>query len=123
MNKYRSGFEKNVASQLEPESFNYESKKYQYTVVKTYTPDFELSNGILVETKGNWTSEDRTKHRLVREANPDLDIRFVFQSDNKLNKNSKTRYSDYCKKMGWKYVVGNSIPKEWINEPNRDDQI
>lgn len=121
---YRSGFEKKVASKLKPEEFNYESKKYEYTVVKNYTPDFELANGILVETKGQWTSSDRTKHKLVREANPELDIRFVFQADNKLNKNSKTRYSDYCKKMGWKYVVGKEIPKEWLNEnSNRDDQI
>ncbi|WP_375752614.1 endonuclease I [Enterobacter roggenkampii] len=123
-NKYRSSFEKKVASKLKPEEFNYESKKYEYTVVKNYTPDFELENGILVETKGQWTSADRTKHKLVREANPELDIRIVFQADNKLNKKSKTRYSDYCNRMGWKYVVGNEIPKEWLNEnSNRDDQI
>lgn len=112
-NKYRSGFEKKVASKLSPDEFQYESKKFKYVVEKTYTPDFELSNGILVETKGQWTSADRTKHKLVREANPELDIRLLFQADNKLNKNSKTRYSDYCKKMGWTYAIGNEIPKEW----------
>ncbi|CQJ56303.1 TPA: endonuclease I [Yersinia enterocolitica] len=116
INKYRSGFEKVVADKLNPDEFSYESNSYEYTVVKKYKPDFQLSNGILVETKGLWTSEDRTKHKLVREANSELDIRFLFQRDNKLNKNSKTRYSDYCKKMGWKYAIGNEIPKDWRDE-------
>lgn len=115
-NKYRSGFEKKVASKLNPSDFKYETNHYKYVVVKTYTPDFVLSNGIIVETKGRWTSEDRTKHKLVREANPDLDIRFLFQKDNKLNPKSKTHYSDYCKKKGWKFAIGNEIPKDWLNE-------
>ncbi|HDL8237523.1 TPA: endonuclease I, partial [Yersinia enterocolitica] len=62
INKYRSGFEKVVADKLNPDEFSYESNSYEYTVVKKYKPDFQLSNGILVETKGLWTSEDRTKH-------------------------------------------------------------
>jgi hypothetical protein len=55
---------------------------------------------------------------LVFEQNPDLDIRFLFMRDNKISKNSKTRYSDWCKKRGIKYAVSEHghIPDEWLAE-------
>ena len=39
------------------------------------------------------------KHLLVREQNPDIDIRFLFvNANNKLNKSSKTTYGAWCDK-------------------------
>jgi len=60
---YRSGFEATLANQLKRGgvSFQYESIKLEYTKTATYTPDFILPNGIIIEAKGVWTVEDRKK--------------------------------------------------------------
>lgn len=118
---FRSGFEQEVAQQAERDGIEY---KYEAIVIKyqgaprRYKPDFKLKNGIIVETKGRFKSPDRTKHLLIKEQYPELDIRFVFQADNKLSPDSDTRYSDWCEKHGFKYAFG-SIPKEWASEPSR----
>ena len=67
---YRSGLEEKVSDSLrafgiEP---HYEEKYLEYIVPESkhkYTPDFVLPNGILIETKGVWDSEDRKKHILI----------------------------------------------------------
>lgn len=84
----------------------------------TYTPDFLiLDNGILVESKGYFLSEDRTKHLLVREQHPDLDIRFVFaRASAPLRKGSRTTYATWAAKHGFQWAQS-SIPREWIKEP------
>jgi hypothetical protein len=98
-------------------NFKYESTILQYVKPITkhrYTPDITLDNGILVEIKGYFTSSDRKKHLLVKEQYPDLDIRFVFgNSKNKLNKNSKTTYADWCEKNNIKYA-DKTIPRDWV---------
>lgn len=116
---FRSGLEYEVAKQLEDEGIAYE---YEQTKVKyqrkesTYLIDFELPNGIIIETKGRFKSEDRAKHLLIKQQHPELDIRFVFSnSRNKLNKKSKTTYADWCDKHGFRWA-DKKIPKDWINE-------
>jgi hypothetical protein len=98
-------------------NFKYEATILQYVKPITkhrYTPDITLDNGILVEIKGYFTSSDRKKHLLVKEQYPDLDIRFVFgNSKNKLNKNSKTTYADWCAKNNIKYA-DKTIPRDWV---------
>lgn len=114
--KYRSGFERVVAAYLKRAgvAFSYESFKIPYTKPATYTPDFVLPNGVILEVKGYWTGADRTKHKLVREAHPDLDIRFVFQNaHNRLNKNSNTSYAEWCDKYNFKWCH-QRIPGEWM---------
>ena len=66
--KYRSGFEQTLANQLQRSgvAFEYETVKLEYQKIATYTPDFILPNGIIIEAKGVWTVEDRTKYLLVR---------------------------------------------------------
>ena len=64
INGYRSGFENKVASELSNEkvNFQYEVTQIKYIKPQTnhkYTVDFTLPNGILIETKGRWTTEDR----------------------------------------------------------------
>ena len=50
----------------------------------------------------------------VRDANPDKDIRFVFQApNNKLNKNSSTTYWAWAEKHGFKWCPSNNIPLDW----------
>lgn len=83
--------------------------------MKTYTPDFVLQNGIIVEAKGRLTVHDRTKHTRISEQHPDLDIRFVFQYNNPITKGSKTRYTDWAEKNGFRWAM-HTIPKEWFKE-------
>lgn len=112
---YRSGFEHTVAQALEEAGMAYEYEPFAlewYPDAKWYTPDFVLQNGVIVEVKGRLTVHDRTKMLKVREQHPDLDIRFVFAFDNKLNPKSKTRYSDWCDKHGFLYAFG-TVPEEW----------
>lgn len=117
---YRSGFEDDVAQELRSKGikFTYEKEKIKWVdmKVRTYTPDFVLSNGIIVETKGRFVASDRRKHKEIQKQFPDLDIRFVFQNSRaKLYKGAKSSYGDWCNKYGFKYA-DKSIPDDWLIE-------
>ena len=117
---YRSGLEDRISEQLKSLKlpFKYEEFKIKYEVneIRTYTPDFELPNGIIIESKGRFVAADRKKHLLVKEQFPRLDIRFVFSnSKGKISKGSKTSYADWCDKHGYSYA-DKLIPEEWIKE-------
>ena len=118
---FRSGLEEQVGEQLEEAGIevDYESTKIKYTEPakeRTYTPDFVLPNGIVIETKGRFVTADRKKHLWIKEQHPDVDIRFVFQNPNaRIYKGAKSRYSDWCEKNNFKYAKG-VIPDEWIKE-------
>ena len=117
---YRSGLEVKVADELNQlgVKFHYEPPGwviYQKPCSK-YKPDFVLPNGIIVETKGQFLSSDRSKHKLIKEQNPELDIRFVFSnSRTRIGKKSKTTYGMWCERLGFEYA-DKSIPLSWINE-------
>ena len=116
--RYRSGFEQTLANQLKRSgvAFEYETVKLEYKKVATYTPDFILPNGIIIEAKGLWTVEDRTKHLLVREQHPHLDIRLVFMNAfNKIRKGSNTTYARWCEKKNILYA-NKTIPKSWLSQ-------
>jgi len=113
----RSKLEEKVALLLNElgVSFEYESTKVPYILQCNYTPDFLLPNGVYLETKGHLTPEDRRKMVAVKKANPDLDIRFVFQAPyNKIEKRSKTTYAAWCEKNNFKWCAYHSIPIEWL---------
>ena len=116
---YRSGLEDKVAKQLELQGVKveYETTKIKYVVpesLHTYTPDFVLPNGIIVETKGRFVVADRKKHLLVQKQYPDLDIRFVFSnSKTKISKGSKTSYADWCNKNGFTFA-DKEVPEQWF---------
>lgn len=126
----KSGFEKKGAAYLKERGvpFEYESTKVPYVVPakkKNYIPDFVLPNGIFVELKGKLDRDVREKMALVVEQNPDLDIRMLFMRNNKIAKNSKTRYSDWCEKRGIVYAVSEAgqIPEEWISDALRSSSL
>ena len=118
---FKSGLEESVSNQIASRglSVEYESEEVSYIIPAsehTYHPDFKLPNGIRVETKGRFVLADRKKHLLVKQQNPELDIRFVFtNSKNKINKKSKTTYGDWCDKHGFKYA-DKTIPDSWFDE-------
>ena len=114
---YRSGLEERVSKELEEAGvkYEYETQKIKYRVEedRTYTPDFILPNGIIVETKGRFTTADRKKHLLIQKQHLKLDIRFVFQNSRaKLYKGAKSTYAQWCDKHGFMYA-DKSIPEEW----------
>jgi hypothetical protein len=129
---YRSTAEELLADSLKQSGmgFKYESLKLEYEkpvrrgkcsecngkkVVKvaTYTPDFILDNGIIIEYKGRFTPSDRTKLIAVVRSNPDVKIRLLFGSDNKLSKNNEKRYSTWATEHGFDYAIG-TPPKRWL---------
>lgn len=120
-NGYRSGLEDTVSNQISSKGFKvrYEDEKIPYTIPSskhTYTPDFILPNGIVIETKGRFLPDDRKKQLLIKAQHPDRDIRFVFSSSNtKITKGSKTSYADWCIKNGFLYA-DKLIPNEWFYE-------
>ena len=115
---WRSGLEERVAKELSESGikYQYESMKIKYDVIetRTYTPDFVLPNGIIVETKGRFVAADRKKHLLIQKQFDYFDIRFVFQNARaKLFKGAKSTYSQWCDKHGFLWAQG-SIPEEWL---------
>jgi len=122
---YRSGLEKDTASWLRKRKvkFTYEEKKIKWLDhrTRTYTPDFILSNGIIIETKGRFVAADRRKHLEIKKQYPHLDIRFVFSNPNaKLSKASNTTYAQWCNRHGYKYAA-KTIPEEWLTEEEKED--
>ena len=118
---YRSGLERKVQQQLADlgVSYRYEEDVIRYVKPETkhrYTPDFVLPNGIIVETKGQFISDDRKKTKLVLSQHPNLDLRIVFSNPNRrISKSSKTTYAMWCDKEKIPYAKA-TIPAEWIAE-------
>ena len=120
--KLRSGLEERVAQQLNNVGvkFKYETLTISFTQPeeeRCYTPDFILDNGIIVETKGQFVTSDRKKHKIIKKQFGDeYDIRFVFSNPNtRIGKKSKTTYADWCLTYGFKFAEGD-IPQAWIDE-------
>ena len=123
-NGYRSGLEHKLSLYLKSlkYKFAYETIKieWQDLAYRTYTPDFILKNGIIIETKGRFIAADRRKHLAIKKQHPSLDIRFVFEnSRNKLRKGAKSTYAQWCIKYGFRYY-DRIIPEDWLNEKGKD---
>ena len=119
---FRSGLETKNCDHLDAHGADFEYEPFKVPFVqpaknRTYTPDFVLRNGIVIDTKGEWTVEDRQKFKMLKEQHPDLDLRMVFQNPNaKIAKGSKTTYAAYATKIGLPFAA-KLIPLDWINEP------
>ena len=115
--KFRSKLEENIANLLEGlgVSYEYESEKLGYTIEHTYTPDFVLPNYTYIEAKGYWSAADRRKILNVKKANPEIDLRMVFQSPfNKISKKSKTTYAQWCDRHEIPWTSYHNIPIDWL---------
>jgi len=121
---YRSGLEIKVKDYLKDKKvkFKYEAIKIEWEdlMYRTYTPDFILQNGIIIEVKGRFTSDDRRKHVAIKQQHPNLDIRFVFEnSRRKLSKGAKSTYATWCERNKFLYA-DRVIPEEWLKEKGKD---
>lgn len=123
--KGRSKYEETLLADLQSRgvSFTYEAYSVKYTQEHTYTPDFVLPNGIIVEAKDgegsalkpSLDSKARGKMVRIKKQYPDLDIRFVFRTDQVLHSIGK-KCSTWCKEHGFPYYIGESIPNKWFKE-------
>jgi hypothetical protein len=144
--QFRSTFEANVAKDLEKKGCKYRYEKLvlpYYKPIKnklyylesdnrteyleldrgeefytrhTYTPDFLLENGIVIEVKGWLEPKDRHKHILIKSQYPSLDLRFVFYNpSSSLNLKTTGTCAQWCDKWGFKYSKLR-VPTSWIKE-------
>ena len=121
---YRSGLEHKISMALDTikYKYDYESIKIEWEdlAYRTYTPDFILNNGIIIETKGRFLTTDRRKHLCIKKQHPKLDIRFVFtNSRSKLSKGAKSTYAEWCIKHGFRYY-DRIIPEDWLKEKGKN---
>lgn len=120
---YRSIFEANIARALVRRKTFYEKDRIEYVVpskTRTYIPDWKVvtphGKEFYIEAKGLFTRDDRAKHLLIKKQYPELDIRFLFYSNQKIGKTM--RYSDWCEKYGIDYHIdkNGNPPKEWFQK-------
>ena len=119
--KYRSKFETRVITKLKRRrvKFIYEKERLYFiqpAIERSYLPDLYFpQTKIYVELKGLFTLDDRKKHLWLREdTNSYYDIRFCFQNaKNKIRKNSKTTYIDWCVKHEFRWCE-KEIPRKWM---------
>ena len=121
---YRSGLEIKVKDYLKERKikFKYEAVKIEWEdlMYRTYTPDFILQNGIIIEVKGRFTSDDRRKHIAIKKQHPNLDIRFVFEnSRRKLSKGARNSYATWCERNNFLYA-DRVVPEDWLSEKGKD---
>lgn len=125
---YRSGLEKINQEYMKSlgVKYGYESRKVPFVEPaknRSYTPDFFLKNGIIIETKGRFLSSDRKKHLLVKEQHPKLEIRFVFSNGKSpIYKGSKTTNAKWAEKHGFKWAE-KLIPESWMREPTNPEWL
>jgi hypothetical protein len=118
---FRSGLEEALAAQLQAVGVSYTYESFAIPFVepakkRKYTPDFQLPNGIVIETKGRFLTADRQKHLMVQAQHPEYDIRFVFSSSRtKISKRSPTSYADWCVRNNFKFS-DKTVPVSWIKE-------
>ena len=97
------------------------SHPYAMNTGLVFHPDFILHNGLIIETKGRFTSDDRRKHIAIKKQHPELDIRFVFEnSKRKLSKGAKNTYATWCERNMFLYA-DRVIPEEWLSEKGKDN--
>ena len=122
-NGFRSGLEHRISEDLKSKGveFDYEKLKISYIVPErtaSYTPDFVLlDNGIIVESKGIFDTDDRKKHLLIKAQHPHLDIRLVFSRCNApIYKGSPTTHAKWATHHGFQFAE-KLIPDAWLREP------
>ena len=103
--EYKSGLEARFEekTRLMGYTLPYETKKIKYTIPEkqhSYTPDFEVTNNVYIETKGLWTAQERKKALLIKDQHPHVKILYVLYRDQRLSKKSDTSYISWAQKKG-----------------------
>jgi hypothetical protein len=119
-NSFKSKLEEQVWKILKSNfpSVKYEPDKFKYIQPekeRTYIPDFKTGKRkIYLEAKGKLDLDTRQKMVWFRDTNPDITIIFLFMnSDNKINKRSKTTYSKWAEDNNFLWL---DYRKDWLND-------
>jgi hypothetical protein len=119
LNGYRSQFERDVATDLcgRGVEFRYEDETLLYEIPCAYVPDFTLASGIIVETKGYLSPEDRRKLLELKRSHPARDIRLLFQrATNRLGRGPRSlTYAQWAQRHGFQWAEG-LVPQSWIGD-------
>ncbi len=95
---FKSKFEEEIAEFYGIKD-KYEQTKLQYVLKNNYTPDFTLSETVLLEAKGFFKPSDRRKMLEVIKQHPDKKFIMLFQDSQKaISRASKTSYAGWCDK-------------------------
>jgi hypothetical protein len=113
---FRSGFESQVARNLAGKmNWSYEGRSFDLLIPRSYTPDFFLDNGVVLEVKGYFDAEDRRLIKLFKEQHSSVDIRMVLQKPHqKLTKTGSMTYAAWCDKYHVPWCEGPSVPSSWL---------
>lgn len=131
--RYASGLEKKIFDDLdkrgikyeyEPETFRYQRPVRRATclgcgggaisIQRRYTPDAKVEGSWYLEVKGKFDSENRSAMEDFLGGSPGIELRFIFQRDNWITSKQKSKYSDWAKKVGVKFHIGEGVPEEWL---------
>ena len=111
----RSGFELEFRQDLEAREvpFEFEAIRLAYTVSHTYVLDWRIrtrtGKTLMIETKGYLDREGRTKLLQVREQNPVVELRLVFQ------RKPSPEVLRWLTRTKFKWAVG-VLPEAWLHE-------
>lgn len=115
---FKSMLEKSVSQKLPRARWKYEPERIEYMLPKRYIPDFVIATKsgkkIYLEVKGWMRWEDQQKMRAVKNSRPEMDIRFYFANDNKVQTSEMTN-SEWCEKYDFPCAIG-VLPASWWRE-------
>lgn len=104
LGNFRSEFEKDVATQLQPFGFSYEPFQVPYEIPRKYTPDFVYEDNrgrsYLIECKGYFRAGDTQKYKAISKSLPwTQELIFVLMKPNqKVSKSTKLTMAEWCDK-------------------------
>jgi len=103
LGNFRSEFERDVATQLQPFGFSYEPFQVPYRIERKYTPDFVYQHNertYLIECKGYFRAGDTQKYRSVKNClSENEELIFVLMKPNqKVSKSTKNTMAQWCDK-------------------------
>jgi hypothetical protein len=110
--RLKSKFEKRFYDEITRRGldFGYETESLKYHLDLSYKPDWKVSDGVYIETKGKFDYVERRKMLAVLNDNPDKEVRMVFMRNQKLGKGSKMTYGEWCDKHGIRWSVFPDLP-------------
>lgn len=127
LGEFRSEFEKDVATQLQPFGFAYEPCQVPYIIERKYTPDFVYEKGdrsYLIECKGYFRAGDTQKYRSVAKSLPEKDelIFVLMKPHQRVNRATKSTMAQWCEKNNIKWYCLNTLRElvDYVTDTRRD---
>jgi hypothetical protein len=112
--KYKSKLESAFAELLSKNGVQatYEARRFEFVRMAHYLPDWEVTPTLYIETKGYFSPRNRGDLLSFREQHPGVEIFLVFEEPrNRLSSKSKTTYSEWCEKHGFRWSSIDKFPK------------